>query len=119
VETKHSLIQSFGFAFEGLRAVIIKGRNFRIQIIIGFIAFVLGITLGLSHEEWLDLTIIITLVLVLELINTSIEALVDLVSPEIRQKAKIAKDVAAATVLVASVGSIVAGVLLFLPKILP
>jgi diacylglycerol kinase len=56
--------------------------------------------------------------LILELVNTSIEEMVDLVSPEIQEKAKVAKDVAAATVLVASIGSVIVGVLLFLPKIL-
>ena len=118
METKHSLLKSFGFAFEGLKAEVIKGRNFRIQIAAGVLASILGVILKLSAEEWLDLVIIITLVLVLELVNTSIEALVDLVSPEIQEKAKLAKDVAAATVLVASVGSVAIGVLVFLPKLL-
>jgi diacylglycerol kinase len=118
MESKHSLIKSFGFALEGLKAAIVKGRNFRIQIVAGFLAFVLGIILKLSPEEWLDLVIIITLVLILELVNTSIEAVVDLVSPEIQIKAKLAKDVAAATVLVASIGSVVIAVLIFLPKLL-
>jgi diacylglycerol kinase (ATP) len=118
MESKHSLIKSFGFAFEGLKAAILKGRNFRIQLTIGTLAVILGVILKLSLAEWLDLVIIITLVLILELINTSLEALVDLVSPEIREKAKLAKDVAASTVLIASIGSIVIGVLLFLPKLL-
>jgi diacylglycerol kinase len=118
MKTKHSLLKSFGFAFEGLKAEITKGRNFRIQIAAGLIATILGFILKLSPEEWLDLVIIITLVLVLELVNTSIEALVDLASPEIQEKAKLAKDVAAATVLVASVGSVAIGVLVFLPKLL-
>ncbi len=119
MESKHSLFKSFSFAFEGLRAAILKGRNFRIQLTIGSLAIILGVILKLSFTEWLNLIIIITLVLILELVNTSIEALVDLVSPEIREKAKVAKDVAAATVLVASIGSIIVGVLLFLPKLLP
>ena len=118
MENRHSLFKSFGFAFEGLRAAIIRGRNFRIQVIAGLTAFILGLILKLSATEWLDLVIIITLVLILELVNTSIEALVDLVSPEIQEKAKLAKDVAAATVLVASIGSVIIGVLLFLPKLL-
>ncbi len=119
MENKHSLLKSFSFAFEGLRAAITRGRNFRIQLFAGFLACVLGLILGLSATEWLDLVIIITLVLILELVNTSIEAMVDLVSPEIREKAKLAKDIAAATVLVASIGSIIIGTLLFLPKLLP
>jgi undecaprenol kinase len=119
MESNHSLFKSFGFAFEGIKAAIIRGRNFRIQITIGLIAVILGVILKLSPPEWLDLVIIITLVLILELVNTSIEALVDLISPEIREKAKLAKDVAAATVLVASIGSVIIGALIFFPKLLP
>lgn len=118
MENKHSLIKSFGFAFEGLRAAIVKGRNFRIQIAIGILAIIFGLIVKLSSNEWLDLVIVITLVLILELVNTSIEALVDLVSPEIREKAKLAKDVAAATVLVASIASIAIGILLFVSHLL-
>lgn len=118
METKHSLFKSFGFAFEGLKAAITKGRNFRIQIFFGILACILGFIFKLSSGEWLNLVIVIILVLILELVNTSIEALVDLVSPDIQEKAKLAKDVAAATVLVASIGSVIVGVLIFLPKLL-
>jgi len=117
MENKHSLLKSFGFAFDGLKAAILRGRNFRIQLLTGLLACILGFILRLNSSEWLDLIIVITLVLILELVNTSIEALVDLVSPEIREKAKLAKDVAAATVLVASIGSVIVGALLFLPKL--
>lgn len=119
MEAKHSLLKSFEFAFVGLRNAILRGRNFRIQLLVGFLACILGLIFKLSTAEWLDLVIIITLVLILELVNTSIEAIVDMVSPEIREKAKLAKDVAAATVLIASIGSVIIGVLLFLPKLLP
>ena len=118
MERKHSLLKSFGFAFEGLMAEIKKGRNFRIQIVAGLIATILGLFLKLSLEEWLDLVIIITLVLILELVNTSIEAIVDLTSPEIHPKAKLAKDVAAGAVLVASIGAVVIGALIFIPKLM-
>jgi diacylglycerol kinase len=119
VEAKHSLAKSFGFAFDGLREAIVKGRNFRIQLTLGILAVILGLILRLDASGWLDLTIVIILVLILELMNTSIESLVDMVSPEIQEKAKVAKDVAAATVLVASIGSVVVGVLLFVPRLLP
>jgi diacylglycerol kinase len=118
MESKHSLLKSFGFAFNGLKTAILKGRNFRIQLAIGILAVIAGWALGLNFAEWLDLVIVISLVLILELINTSLEAIVDLVSPEIKEAAKVAKDVAAATVLIASIASVIIGVLLFLPKIL-
>jgi diacylglycerol kinase len=114
---KHSLAKSFGFAFDGIKAEFKKGRNFRIQIGAAAIAIILGFVLNISSYEWLDLTIVIASVLILELINTAIEQIVDLVSPEIHEKAKIAKDVSAAAVLVASIAACVIGAFLFLPKI--
>lgn len=117
-EHKHPLIKSFEYALSGLRGILVQERNFKIQLLFGALAVILGFTLKLSMSEWLDLVIVITLVLIFELINTAIEEMVDLVSPEIREKARIAKDVAAATVLVASIGSVIIGALLFLPKIL-
>lgn len=117
-EHKHPLVKSFEFAASGLRGIIVQERNFKIQLSIGLLAVILGFLLRLNLAEWLDLVIVITLVLIFELINTSIEEIVDLVSPQFQEKAKIAKDVAAGTVLVASIGSVIVGVLLFLPKIM-
>ncbi|HTK03737.1 MAG TPA: diacylglycerol kinase family protein [Alphaproteobacteria bacterium] len=111
-------MKSFKFAFEGLKTEFKKGRNFRIQIACGFLVIILGLILKLETFEWLSLILIITLVLILELVNTSLEAIVDLVSPEIHPKAKIAKDVAAGAVLVAAVASVVIGAVIFLPKLL-
>lgn len=116
-EHRHALIKSFEYAAAGLRGILVQERNFKIQLFIGFFAVILGFVVNLSLSEWLDLVIVITLVLVFELINTSIEEIVDLVSPQYQDKAKIAKDVAAGTVLVASIGSVIVGVLLFLPKV--
>ena len=118
MESKHSLLKNFGFAFMGLKTAFTKGRNFRIQVVIGLIAVLLGLILRLDNFEWLDLTLVIASVLILELMNTAIEAIVDMVSPEIQPKAKVAKDVAAAGVLVASIAAIFIGAFLFLSKIL-
>lgn len=118
METRHSLIKSFGFAIEGILAEFKKGRNFRIQVTIGIIAIIMGIILHISSSEWLDLFLVIPLVLILELVNTAVEELVDMVSPQIQEKAKIAKDVSAGAVLVASVGAICVGIIIFLPKLL-
>lgn len=117
METKHSLFKSFKFAFSGLETAITKGRNFRIQIIIGVLSVILGIILKISSFEWLSLILIIAAVLILELINTAIEAIVDIVSPQIQEKAKVAKDVAAASVLVASIAAISIGTVIFIFQI--
>lgn len=117
MESKHSLLKNFGFAFTGLKTAVVKGRNFRIQVFVGIAAIFLGLILRLNTFEWLDLTLVIASVLILELMNTAIEAIVDMVSPEIQEKAKVAKDVAAASVLIASIAAIFIGAFLFLPKI--
>ena len=95
-----------------------KGRNFRIQAGLGLVALTMGFVLKLSSYEFVDLILIISLVLILELLNTAIESIVDLVSPEIRAEAKVAKDVSAAAVLIASIGSILIAAFIFLPKLL-
>ena len=115
---KYSRIKSFKFAFEGLGEALKNEPNFIIQLFIGVLAITLGVFFKFNPFEWLILILTISLVLILELINTSLEAIVDLVSEDIKDKAKMAKDVSAAAVLIASIMSIAVGVFLFLPKIL-
>ena len=117
MKSKHSLSDNFRFAFDGLKVTFINGRNFRIEVFMAVVATLLGLFLHIDPFEWLDLTLVIASVLILELMNTAIEAIVDIVSPEIQPKAKIAKDVAAASVLVASIAAVFIGVFLFLPKL--
>ena len=113
----HSTQKSFKYAFEGIKLTYRNEPNFRIQLVLAILSTILGIFLKISQIEWLILIIIIFVVLLLELINSSIEALVDLISPEKNEKAKIAKDTAAGAVLIASILSLIIGIVLFLPKI--
>lgn len=115
---KHSVKRSFYFAFQGIKTAYINEPNLRIHTVAGTLATALGIFLGLSRLEWLILTFTIFWVISLELLNTVLENLVNLVSPEIQPYAKIAKDVGAACVLVAAFLSVIVGAVLFLPKIL-
>lgn len=117
VGSKHSLVKSFGFALEGIITEFKKGRNFRIQILAGVAATILGIVLKISVSEWFNLIVVIAFVLILELINTAVEAMVDMISPEIQEKAKIAKDVSAGAVLISSIAAFLVGAIIFLPKI--
>ena len=118
MESNHSLAKSFKFAIDGLKTAFTKGRNFRIQISLGAAAVILGMVFKITPFEWLGLILIIASVLILELVNTAIEEIVNMVSPEIQERAKIAKDVSAGAVLVASIAAIFIGAFLFLPKIL-
>ena len=114
----HPLSESIGYALEGLKFTYRGGRNFKIQIGFALLITILGLVLKIEPSDWLVLTVTIVLVLILELVNTAIETVVDMVSLEINPLAKIAKDVAAGAVLVAAVGSILVGLIIFLPKLL-
>ncbi len=118
MKSKHSLIRSFKFAFDGIFSEFKKGRNFRIQIFLGATAVVLGVILKITPPEWFSLILVIASVLILELVNTAIESMVDMISPEIQEKARIAKDVSAGAVLVASIAAAIVGAFLFIPKII-
>lgn len=114
----HSTAKSFGYAWDGIKEAIKNEPNIQIHLIIAVIAIALGMAFKLTSNEWIVLAFTIAFVLILEFINTALEAIVDLVSPRIQPKAKVAKDVAAAAVLVSAVLSVIIGILLFLPKIL-
>ncbi len=79
---------------------------------------IMGWYYQLSSQEWLWLITVISVVLIAELINTSIEVLTDLVSPGYHVKAGIVKDLSAASVLLASLLAIITGLIIFIPKIL-
>ncbi|WP_088072351.1 diacylglycerol kinase family protein [Gottfriedia luciferensis] len=110
-----SLIKSFGFAFSGIFRVIKEERNIKIHLVAAVCSTALGFYVHISRIEWLILLLTITIVISLELVNSSIEAVVDLASPDQHPLAKKAKDVAAGAVLVAAIVSVIIGVLLFLP----
>ena len=94
-------------------------RNAKIHCAIGALAVVLGLLLRIGQAEWLALVLVITLVLLTEGFNTAIEAAVDVASPGYHPLAKVAKDVAAGTVLLAAIAALVVGLIVFLPHLLP
>ncbi len=114
---KHWAPKSFSFAFEGLKSASKNEPNLRIHLLFAVIVISLGLVLKLKALEFAIIILTISLVITLELINTMLEALVDLVSPEIRPAAKLAKDVAASAVLVSAITSIIVGLLIFLPRL--
>lgn len=115
---KRSLPQSFKYAFNGLKTAAKNEPNFRIHLTFSAATLILAIMLKLTIAEWLLLLFTIAFVLILELLNTAMEAIVDLVSPEIKDHAKIAKDVSAAAVLIAALLSAIVGFVLFYPKLI-
>ena len=109
----HSIWRSMGFAFEGLRYAFRSQRSLRIESIIAGFFVVIGFALDISRLEWVIVIISISFVIGLELVNTAIEAVVDLVSPEYHPVAKVAKDIASAAVLTSGVGGFIAGLVIF------
>ena len=113
---KHHI--SFKNAFAGLVWAIRVHPNFRVHFILAFCALALGIFLRISFVEMTIIVFTILLVITTEMINTSIEAMTDLITKEWRQDAKIAKDVSAGMTLVAAMGATAVGALIFIPHIL-
>lgn len=111
-------LKSFKFALSGIFYTISTQRNLKIQIIFALIAIILGLVLKISIIEWVILVFAILFVLFAEMMNTAIESTVDLFTEEFNEKAKIAKDVAAGAVLIASLNSVIVGALIYLEKIL-
>jgi diacylglycerol kinase len=111
------LIRSFRYAFEGVGYILRTQRNARIEIIVAIVATLLAAWLGISAVEWAVLILTMVIVVALEWMNTALELVVSLASPEVHPSAKAAKDVAAACVLLAAVASVAIGLLLFAPRL--
>ncbi len=112
-----SRLASFGHALRGLR-VLVSQPNARIHCVAAVAVVALAWWLGVSAMEWMALVLAIALVMGAEALNTALEYVVDLASPEWHALARDAKDVAAAGVLVCSVGAAVVGVLVLGPYLL-
>lgn len=111
------LLRSFGFACAGLSHLWRTQRNFRIEVRVAVLAVVTAALFRLERWEWVALALTIALVLILEAVNTALEDAVSLASPDVDPRAKAAKDVSAAAVLIAALASVAVGVALFGPRL--
>lgn len=112
-----SRLASFGHAFAGWRHVLRTQRNAWIHALASLAVFAVALWLRVGRIEWAILLLTIALVWMAEFVNTAVEAIVDLLSPDIHPVAKIAKDVAAAAVLIAALASVVVGLLVLGPPL--
>jgi diacylglycerol kinase (ATP) len=110
-----SRLRSFGHAFHGWAYVLRTQRNAWLQLAIAVAVFGLSFWLQLGPLEWAVIVLTTTLVFVAEIINTAIEAVVNLASPTVQPLAKVAKDASAAAVLVTALGAVVVGALILGP----
>ena len=112
-----NVIESFKFALAGIWTTIKNERNIRIHFSVMILVIIFGIVFNLELIEWAICVVLFVVVLAGEMLNTAIENVVDLASPEINEKAKIAKDVAAGAELILAIGSAIVGLIIFIPKI--
>ena len=112
------ILRSFGYAFEGLATLVRTQPNFRLHVVAGCAAFVLGILVRLSAAELALIVLTSALVLVVEALNTCLETLCDVVSPSYHPLVKTAKDVSAAAVLISALAALAIGALLLLPRLI-
>src|SRR5437868_37572 len=110
-------MNSIKYAWQGIRYCSISEKNFRIQLVIGLIVFFTGIIFKISATEWLAILVCLALVLGLEMINTTIEKLSNIITVSIHPEIKKVKDIAAGAVCLVSIISFVIGCIIFLPKI--
>lgn len=115
---KEPLYKSFGYAFQGIFNTIRTERNIKIHCAAAILVTIFGIWLQISKTEWMICFILFGLILALELVNTAVEATVDLFTEERKPLAKKAKDAAAGAVLIAAIFAVVIGILIFIPKLL-
>ena len=109
------LIKSFHYASDGITYTIRSQRNMKIHLAISLLVLLVGMWLHFTYTDTLHILLVISLVMGMEIMNTAIETVVDLVMPNIHPLAKIAKDVAAGSVLLMTLFVIIIGVLIMFP----
>lgn len=108
-----SLLESFNYAFEGIIHVLRTQRNMRIHFVAAAVVLVAALATGVSKLELIALLLAIAFVMIAEMINTAIEGAVDVSTTSFDPNAKLAKDIAAGAVLIATVNAVAVGYLVF------
>jgi diacylglycerol kinase (ATP) len=116
MKTRPSIIESFNYAIEGVIHVLRTQRNMRIHFAIAVAVLIIAAAVGVSKIELIVLLLSITFVLVAEMINTAVEGTIDAATTSFDPMAKLAKDIAAGAVLIASVNAVAVGYLVFAGK---
>ena len=111
-------MQSFKYAFNGLRILLCEECNARIHLCITICVLAMGFVFKISVGEWIAVILCIGFVFALELINTSIENMADFASKEYNDLIKKTKDLAAGAVLIGAIAAVITGLIIFVPKII-
>jgi diacylglycerol kinase (ATP) len=112
-----SLLESFNYAFEGIIHVLRTQRNLRIHFLIAVCVLGAAVVVGVTRFELIALLLAIAFVLIAEMINTAVEHTIDMATTSFDPMAKLAKDIAAGAVLIASVNAVAIGYLIFAHRV--
>ncbi len=117
-EKEKPLLKTLSYGFNGIFYTLRHERNMVIHFLVMILVIIAGIVFKITFVEWGICFVLFALVLSLELMNTALENVVDLVTEEKKAKAKVAKDAAAGAVLVAALFAVIIGISIFLPRLL-
>ncbi len=111
-------MRSFHYAFRGIGTLIQSQHNARIHACVTVVVILAGILWGISKEEWTGVILTMVVVWAAEALNTALEFLADATHPAVSPLVEKAKDVAAGAVLLAAIGSVIIGVMIFGPYLM-
>lgn len=111
------LIRSFHYALRGIAHVFREEQSFRIQVVAGLLVLILALYFNVKVWEGVALLLVVIIVLVLELINSVFERVIDILKPRMHPYVETIKDIMAAVVLISSIGAVFIGVLILGPYV--
>ena len=117
LEKTKKFLNSFKYAYQGFISSFKTERNMKVHIAIMLLVIIAVFIFNISKIEWIICFILFAIVISAELFNTAIETIVDMITKEEDKRAKLAKDIAAAAVLIPAIFSALIGFIIFLPKI--
>jgi len=109
------LLKSFTYAFRGLGKTLWEEQNLQIQSLAGLVVIILGWYFKIENWKWLILILVIGLVILMELVNSAVERITDVLKPRLDSYVKEIKDIMAAAVMLASIIAVIVGLIIFLP----
>ncbi len=111
------LKKSFGYAFRGLVKTWHEEQNLQVHTVVGVFVMLMAVVFQISRIEWLVLIITILIVLLMEIVNSAVERVTDILKPRIHAYVKEIKDIMAAAVMLSAISAVIVGLIIFAPKI--
>ena len=111
------LFKSFRYAIKGMAKTLREEQNLHIQFIVAIFVVVLGAYFSLTGMEWIALILVIGLVIIMEVVNSAIERVTDVLKPRLNTYVKEIKDIMAAAVMLASIMAVLVGLIVFIPYV--